>query len=496
MSKVSSPIPISPRSSGTYPLTTREICFRHIAPGTICLIALFVGWFITADLDPFTTTIVLSAFAMFVIGLCNPAAGVYLLIFASGYLDLVKRLGVLTDALSVDHVVLTLTVAPLLSVFICLGVVYHCIMKRSWLNRWQLVLAALVGAAMVGIFLQVYFRGGSALLALKEFAETGAYLPLTVVVCLLFPNAAEVRRLITFCLWVYTPVALYGIWQQFFGFSDFEVDYFKSGFTSVAVSVADARPFSTLNSPEALGVVTAVLSAVAALVPLKNGKYTKWQPFVSLLFGAACFATFARSAWIILPLAVLVWMCCRTKLGAIALYGAAVVGFGALLLNADPLLRSLDQIDSLLPQDNGVEAQAFHLGTFSERLMSFRNVLTNPEFHTWFGTGAQDYQDSLEQSYDNVVHEQIGQTLVSFGFVGLSFFLTVFVFGLITAHWAIFNQCDPARRGMMLGCLSALVAILFSGMIFGSHLGVFPINVFFALLAGCFCSLSMSKASP
>jgi hypothetical protein len=49
---------------------------------------------------------------------------------------------------------------------------------------------------------------------------------------------------------------------------------------------------------------------------------------------------------------------------------------------------------------------------------------------------------------------------------------------------------------MMLGCLSALVAILFSGMIFGSHLGVFPINVFFALLAGCFCSLSMSKASP
>jgi O-Antigen ligase len=305
-----------------------------------------------------------------------------------------------------------------------------------------------------------------------------------------------VRRLITFCLWIYTPVALYGIWQHFFGFSDFEVNYFKSGFTTVGVDLDDARPFSTLNSPHALGVVTAILSAIAALVPLKDGKYTKWQALPPLLFATACFATFARSAWIVLLLAVLVWTCCRSKLGTIALYGAALVGFAALMLNADTLLSSLDQIDSLLPQDNEVEAQAFHVGTFSERLMSFRNVLTNPEFHTWFGTQAQNYQDSLEESYDNVVHEQIGQTLVSFGFVGLSFFLSVFVFGLITAHRAIFNQRDPARRKMMLGCLSVLVAILFSGMIFGSHLGVFPIDVFFALLIGCFFSLSMNKESP
>ena len=64
-----------------------------------------------------------------------------------------------------------------------------------------------------------------------------------------------------------------------------------------------------------------------------------------------------------LLLAVLVWACCRTKVGTMALYGAALVGFGALMLNSDVLLRSLDQIDSYLPKDSDVEAQAFRFGT-------------------------------------------------------------------------------------------------------------------------------------
>jgi predicted MFS family arabinose efflux permease len=92
-----------------------------------------------------------------------------------------------------------------------------------------------------------------------------------------------------------------------------------------------------------------------------------------------------------------------------------------------------------------------------------------------------------------VAHDQIGQTLASFGFVGLGFFLAVTGLGLIIAHRAIFRQRDAGRRRMMLGCLSVLIATLFSGMLFGSHLGVFPINVFFALLAGCFFSLQMDQ---
>jgi O-Antigen ligase len=485
--------PINISTGARNPLASGQIGVRYIGPAVGCLLALTAGWFITSDLNPFATTLILAALITFVVAACNPTTGVYLLILVSGYLDLIKRLGILTEALSGLDVVVTLAVAPLLLVSICAGVLYRNIISRTWLKRWQIVLAMVIIIAMIAVFFQAFFRGGGPLFALKDFANNGAYFPLALVVCLLFRDAIPVERLLAFCLWVYVPVALYGIWQQFFGLSDFEVDYLKSGFT-VEIALLDdirVRPFSTLNSPHALGIITAMFSALAAFVPLKNGKRAKWQLFVSLLFAAGCMATFARAAWVLLLLALLVWACCRSRIGTIALYGAALIGFATLMINADTLLRSLDQFDSYLPKDSDVESQAFRLTTFSERLMSFRNVLTNPEFHTWFGNRGRDYLDSLEDSYDNVAHDQIGQTLVSFGFAGLGFFLGATVLGLVMAHRAIFRQRDPSRREMMLGCLSVVVATLFSGMLFGSHLGVFPINVFFPLLAGCFFSLQM-----
>ena len=485
--------PINLRSTDGHHLTTRQIGIRFIAPAVGCLLALFVGWFVSSELNPFTTTVILTAVVMFIVAVCNPTAGVYFLILTSGYLDLVKRLGILSDAMSGSDVVITLAVAPLLFVSICVGVIYRNVINRTWLKPWQVALAAVIIATMAGVFVQAFFRGGGPLFALKDFANTGAYLPLTLVVSFLFPDTIRVQRLLTFCLWVYIPVALYGIWQQFFGLTDFETDYLKSGFT-VEITLLDdvrLRPFSTLNSPHALGIVTAMLSALAAFVPLKNGKRVKWQIVVALLFAAACIATFARAAWVLLALAGLVWVCCRSKVGTMVLYGVALTGFAALILNSDTLLRSLEQLDSYLPKDSDAEAQAFRITTFSERLISFRNVLTNPEFHTWFGNRSQVYEDLAEESHDNVAHDQIGQILVNFGFVGLGFFLGVTVLALIIAHRAIFHQRDPPRRKMMLGCLSVLIATLLSGMLFGSHLGLFPVNIYFALLAGCFCSLNM-----
>lgn len=487
--------PINLRSTDGHHLTTSQIGIRFIAPAIGCLLALFVGWFVSSDLNPLTTTVILTAVVMFIVAVCNPTAGVYFLILTSGYLDLVKRLGILSDAMSGSDVVVTLAVAPLLFVCICGGVLYRNIISRTWLKRSQAILAGVTLVSMGAVFFQEFFQGESALLALKDFANSGAYLPLALVVCLLFPDALRIRRLLTFCVWVYVPVALYGVWQQLFGLTDFETDYLKSGFTMIVGLLDDVRirPFSTLNSPHALGVVTAMLSALAALTPLKDGKRAKWQIFVAVLFGAACLATFVRAAWALLLFALLISVCCRTKIGTIVLYGATVAGFFTLMLSSDALLGSLDQIDSYLPQDSDVEAQAFRLSTFSDRLVSFRNVLTNPEFHTWFGIRGQDYSDSIEESHDNVAHDQIGQTLASFGFVGLGFFLAVTGLGLIIAHRAIFRQRDAGRRRMMLGCLSVLIATLFSGMLFGSHLGVFPINAFFALLAGCFFSLQMDQ---
>lgn len=113
--------PINLRSTDGHHLTTRQIGIRFIAPAVGCLLALFVGWFVSSELNPFTTTVILTAVVMFIVAVCNPTAGVYFLILTSGYLDLVKRLGILSDAMSGSDVVITLAVAPLLFVSICVG---------------------------------------------------------------------------------------------------------------------------------------------------------------------------------------------------------------------------------------------------------------------------------------------------------------------------------------------------------------------------------------
>ena len=51
-------------------------------------------------------------------------------------------------------------------------------------------------------------------------------------------------------------------------------------------------------------------------------------------------------------------------------------------------------------------------------------------------------------------------------------------------HRRVLAQRDLETRTTAIAILTVLAALLYSGMLFGSHLGVFPINVFFALLVG------------
>jgi len=460
-----------------------QLAIRLLLPLAGCIGALLVGWFITCDPNPLTTMTTLAGVTMCCVALSNPVLGVYLLIFTTGYLDLVKRLGILSDALSGIDVVVTLALAPVLFVAICGGVLYRNIIRRVWLRPWQVVLATVILVAMTGVFWQAFFRGGGFAFALKDFANSGVYLLLILVGALLFTNVVRVQRLLGFTLLVYLPVAAYGIWQQFFGLTTFETDYLNSGFT-IDIGLLDdvrLRPFSTLNSPHALSVVMAMLSVAAFLIPLHGRNRAWWQIPAGLILAGGCIATLVRAGWVLLLLALIIWVCSQRKLTTFLFYGVVAAGFTFLFTNADPLLLSLDRLDGVLPDAGDLQNQAFRVGTFSDRLISFHNVMTNPAFHTWFGN--KNAEELGEDSRENEAHDQIGQILISYGFAGLALFGTALVLGLWFAHRAVFRQRDRLKRQILLGVLSVLLATILSGMLFGSHLSVFPINVLFYLFA-------------
>ena len=68
--------------------------------------------------------------------------------------------------------------------------------------------------------------------------------------------------------------------------------------------------------------------------------------------------------------------------------------------------------------------------------------------------------------------------------MGLGSFIFLIVGALWLTHRSVLAQRDPEARATAIALLTVLAAIIYSGMLFGSHLGVFPINVFFAILLG------------
>jgi hypothetical protein len=473
-----------------------QIIVRYVLPALGCLAAIVLGLFLVSYPNTFTSLLVSLALAIMIAAVVNPAGGLYLLIGLSGYLDLVKRLGILTNDIQAFDVVMTLAVAPVLFASICGGVVVRRILERRPLQAWQQRLLVVVALMTAAVLLHALSGGAGVLGALQEFANSGAYLPLILVVGLLYPNPEELRRLVKFCLLIYVPVALYGIWQQIFGLSDFEVNYLKTGFTMNIGLLDDVRPrpFSTLNSPHALSVCTAMLSAAAWLIPWNDRHGRFWRIGLGTLYAAACAFTMARAGWVLLALAILSGFCFRSRILTAVFYGAIAITFAFLLTNADPLLKSLDYLESRLPADGDLQSQAFRLGTFSERLMSFRNDLTNPEFHTWFGNrNFQAVQSSDAEEADSVVHDQVGQILISYGFCGLAVLAGLLGAGLWFGHRAVHRQQDPVLRATLVGLLSVITATVYSGMLFGSHLSVFPVNIFFFLFAGFLVICSASR---
>jgi hypothetical protein len=461
--------------------------FKFVLPVMACALAITAGWFIVSYDNPFTTTILLVAAAMVMVVLVNPKAGLYLLILSAGYLDLIKRLGILTGSLSEAHIVITLAVAPILCAFICAGVVIHHIFGKWKLKRWQWGILVIIVSLMTAVLVGDLSRGTGLLEGLRDVANSGAYFPLMLITGILFPKPEDIKRLIKFCLIIYIPVGIYAIWQQIFGLNSFEIDYLKSGFTVTITNLDDIRPrpFSTLNSPHALTVVTAVLAALGFFLHFKGTKREAWQIPVGVLFTLACLASLSRAGWVVFAVAVIGWICFRRAWTTIGFYGITVGFLVLLIVNADRVLHSLDALERKLPGNSALTEEVFRLGTFSDRLYSFRNLMTNPLFHTWFGNPELRAHRTEFSGEDVYAHDQLTQILVSFGFAGLAGFLLLVIGGLWLTHRRVLAQRDFEAREAAIGLLSVLTAVLYSGMLFGSHLGVFPVNVFFALLIGC-----------
>ena len=483
----------------------------HLAVATVAglgmavVIALFaVGY----GGNPVKAIMQVVGMSLMIVATVNPRVGLSLLILSTAYLDFLKRFLILFGGGSMGDVAGVLSVAPVTLVGVFLGTcVMHPIFSKQMLDKTErrLVFFSLI---LIGISITSGIRNGDlSLYTLGAIANRSAYSLLVPIIYVLYRKrgADDIRRLLKFLVLVYVPVALYGIHQYVFGLSQFEIDYLLSGLTTTGENLYDVHPrsFSTLSSNHAFAIAMGIQSLLSMILcsrqlRSRTGLFSsKWKWMLPVLFITACFLSFGRAGWMLIVIGLFCIFAFRTRARVVGFYSIFAVSFGLLVWKADVIYASLDAIQSYLPTDSAFQQQAFRIGTYSQRLYGFQNVFTNRAMWTWFGNPDLVFKAGEQVGDDETVHDALGQMLITHGIAGLLLLALAGGFALFVLHRKILSIPKGPNESLARGLLSIGIAIFFGGMLTGTHLAVFPLNLLFWTAAGALVAAAQTgTASP
>ncbi len=419
-----------------------------------------------------------------------PRTAFFVFLVTCGYVDLFKRLMVVSGRVSMDDLYYVLGLAPALLSAITASVVVRGIIGGIPMTRQHVRLFLTgCGVVLVNAFLALLDPDHSIGKILQGTANGGLYGMLIFVVPMLFHDEDDVLAIFKFLLWTYAPVGLYGIVQQVWGFQDFELAYLVTGL-SIEIKqlfTGRVRAFSTLNSPTALGAISAafvVIPLFLASIRSKNGT----RRFLSLalaglfacIFLVSLAASTSRTGFLMVAIMVAGTLAFRTRIGTTLFYAIGTVAFGTLLLSARFIMGELEGMtDKLLTRfGRSFGDDTININTFSDRLHGFADVLTNPEAYTWFGYGVTRGIDPRDPLFN---HDLLSNTLVRYGAVPLFVLVISTVVFLAWTHSHLLALRDKRRRQMCAAMLAMAISFFAISITSGNVLSIFPVNTFFWL---------------
>jgi len=455
------------------------------------LLAVFVatGFIFTSD-SPVSKSAMLVGGIFLLVGAIEPRRMLVLLVPITFYLDGVKRLLIVTGRTGLSDVTTILAVAPLAAV----GVIIGCVIRKIFVKKPPLPVERLAIFGALGAFVAFggteIFTAGDLLNGLKTAANTTVYflLPWAVLQC--FRTREEIERFLRFCLIVGLPVALYGIWQYCVGLSSFEVTYLKSGLSTVGeINLDDIRPrpFSTLSSPHSYACVMSfmlVLSAHFAFT--RKGQGRNWKGiWIFVIYAVSLVLSMARAATLTAFGTLIFAKLFRSKSGVLIAYGLSAAIIGGVIFFAKPLLESLDMLQTYLPGGADWKEQAFRLGTVSDRLMGFENILGNPSNWPLVANPLKFNATAFSAGDVQYSHDLFSQMILRIGAIPVLLGLCMGVFVVWRSHRAILllSAGKTGNRLLAARLMAILIVFLFSQM-GGSGMTVFPLNFWLGMLTG------------
>ena len=459
--------------------------------------AVYVGLFAVGyGGNPVKSLMILVGGASMIIASLRPRVGLGLLVITSAYLDFVKRLLLCFGVSSMSDVTGVLAVAPMILMGIFLGTcVLRPIFTKKMLTPEE---RRLVWGAMIAV-------GASAAIGYKDatwigeflgnVANQGAYSLLVPVAFILFrrEDPEEIRKFLRFTAYVYIPVAIYGVFQFWFGYNQLEIDYLRSGLTVTSINLYDVhpRPFSTMNSPHSFSVLMwfmAVCTVHLGFRKVANNRTPRWLPFLYL---GSVFFSFVRGAIVLTAANLFMARWFRTRKGTMIFYGVAVCTFVLLVSFSQRIVDNLEHLQKYLPGEKDWQQVLFRLGTLSDRFFGYQGVLLNSRMYTLFGHGGGAYASlEIKAGEEGYNHDSLSIIIYRFGIVGLLITLSVATFIMYRVHSVVWRTKDPERKALGSTLVSMFTLIVLSH-VGGVSYNVFPINLFMWLFLGlalCACA--------
>ena len=470
-----------------------KIHYNSIALAVLTALGLLVVFvaagFIFSSGNPFAKAAMLVSGILFFIAAIQPRRMLVIMVPITFYLDEIKRLLVLTGKTGLDDVTAVLSIAPVTVV----GIIVGCVIRRIFFRKRPEPVERLIFLSALAVFAASggveTFTAGNLLDSLRWAANTTVYflLPWALLEC--FHTREEIERFLKFCLAVGVPVALYGIWQYLFGLNRFEIEYMQSGLTMTGVHLYDlkTRPFSTLGSHHAYSNVMAFMLALSIhFASVDSGARRNWKAkLIVFAYAMALLLSMGRGAIFVGIGMVVFARLFQSKKGVFVAYFISAVSLGTMVAFAEKIQDLLGKLQSYLPGNSDWQVQAFRLGTFSDRLMGYQNVLGNPSSWPLFANPlkfriANASYDDLEFS-----HDLFSQMILRIGAVPVFCGAGVAFYFLWRAHRAVLAL--PAGRGglrPLAACLMAIIVVFLLSQAAGAGLTVFPMNFWTGVFAG------------
>jgi len=444
------------------------------------------------------------------LGLLAPRVAFFVWIIGCAYSDFLKRLTVVFGEVGRMDLVYVLGITPAMfsAIVVSLTIGGFTGAYQVRMSHWKLLLVGLMLTLATGIICAIE-TGGSMHMALQGIANGGLYSLMLFVMPVLFPSHEDALRVLRFALWMFLPVALYGIAQQIDGFRPFEIQYLRTGLSIEIKQLFTnrVRAFSTLNSPTALGTVSALLVVVCWFLsrlprpaPLQHRRWVnRWAALLMIAaYAGALVASTSRSAPLLIVLGLASGWCFADPGRSRLYYTVLVAGFVGVVALSPWLLGHLEEVNNWMTLDadmNTLAGQLVSVGTYSDRLFGFANVLRNPAAYSPFGLWDGNI-DLLPESLKH--HDIVSAMLLRFGVIPLLICIVGLALVLARLHKKLCGIVDPVRQRLMAMSIGLAAGLIFLSALSGNVLGVFPVNVFFWMFAGIamVCTLTLPAAAP